>query len=49
MTDLRLNVPKWIDQASIALTIFLFWFGSPNSGFFCMGLTCSGALIRYWA
>jgi len=26
-TDIRENAPKWIDQASIVLTVFLFWFG----------------------
>lgn len=26
-TDIRKNAPKWIDQASILLTVFLFWFG----------------------
>lgn len=26
-TDILENAPTWIDQASIALTIFLFWFG----------------------
>ena len=26
-TDIRENAPKWIDQASILLTVFLFWFG----------------------
>ncbi len=26
-TDIREKAPKWIDQASILLTVFLFWFG----------------------
>ena len=26
-TDIREHAPKWIDQASILLTVFLFWFG----------------------
>ena len=25
--DIREKAPKWIDQASILLTVFLFWFG----------------------
>ena len=38
VTDLKLNVPKWIDQASIALTIFLFWFGISQFGLLLHGL-----------
>lgn len=37
-TDLKLNVPKWIDQASLALTIFLIWFGISQFGLLLHGL-----------
>jgi chromosome segregation ATPase len=33
------NAPKWIDQASIALTIFLVWFGLSQFGLLLHGLT----------
>jgi chromosome segregation ATPase len=36
--DLLVNAPKWIDQASIALTIFLFWFGISQFGLLLHGL-----------
>jgi chromosome segregation ATPase len=36
--DLKENTPKWIDQASIALTIFLFWFGVSEFGLLLHGL-----------
>ncbi len=36
--DLMANAPKWIDQASIALTIFLFWFGISQFGLLLHGL-----------
>lgn len=36
--DLRENAPKWIDQASIALTIFLIWFGFSQFGILLHGL-----------
>ncbi len=37
--DLKVNTPKWIDQASIALTIFLFWFGFSQFGLVLHGLS----------
>jgi hypothetical protein len=37
-SDLKENVPKWIDQASIALTIFLIWFGISQFGLLLHGL-----------
>jgi DNA repair exonuclease SbcCD ATPase subunit len=36
--DLAENAPKWIDQASIALTIFLLWFGLSQFGLILHGL-----------
>jgi hypothetical protein len=39
--DLTVNTPKWIDQASIALTIFLLW-----SGFSQFGLVLHGLSMR---
>ncbi len=36
--DLMANAPKWIDQGSIALTIFLFWFGVSQFGILLHGL-----------
>jgi hypothetical protein len=36
--DLLANAPKWIDQASIALTIFLLWFGFSQFGLLLHGL-----------
>jgi DNA repair exonuclease SbcCD ATPase subunit len=38
VTDLKLNAPTWIDQASVALTIFLFWFGISQFGLLLHGL-----------
>jgi chromosome segregation ATPase len=37
-TDLEENAPKWIDQSSIALTIFLVWFGISQFGILLHGL-----------
>jgi chromosome segregation ATPase len=36
--ELKTNAPKWIDQASIALTIFLLWFGISQFGLLLHGL-----------
>ena len=36
--DLKTNAPTWIDQASIALTIFLLWFGISQFGILLHGL-----------
>ena len=36
--DLKENAPKWIDQASIVLTIFLLWFGLSQFGLLLHGL-----------
>ena len=36
--DLKTNVPTWIDQASIASTIFLLWFGISQFGILLHGL-----------
>ena len=38
VTDIKLNAPTWIDQASVALTIFLFWFGISQFGLLLHGL-----------
>ena len=38
VTDLKLNAPTWIDQASVALTIFLIWFGISQFGLLLHGL-----------
>ena len=44
VADLKANAPKWIDQASIALTIFLLWFGLSQFGLLLHGLnTLRGA------
>ena len=37
-TDVMENAPKWIDQASIVLTVFLFWFGLSQYGLLLHGL-----------
>ena len=37
-SDLKENAPKWIDQASISLTIFLLWFGISQFGLLLHGL-----------
>jgi chromosome segregation ATPase len=37
--DLKTNAPKWIDQASIALTIFLLWFGISQFGLVLHGMS----------
>jgi Ca2+/Na+ antiporter len=36
--DLNANAPKWIDQASIVLTIFFLWFGVSQFGILLHGL-----------
>jgi chromosome segregation ATPase len=36
--DLKANAPKWIDQASTALTFFLLWFGISQFGLLMHGL-----------
>jgi hypothetical protein len=36
--DLKANAPKWIDQASIVLTIFFLWFGVSQFGILLHGL-----------
>lgn len=36
---LKENVPKWIDQASIALTLFLLWFAFSQFGLLLHGLS----------
>jgi hypothetical protein len=36
--DLLANAPRWIDQASIGLTIFLVWFGLSQFGLLLHGL-----------
>jgi len=37
--DVLANTPKWIDQASIILTIFLLWFGLSQFGLVLHGLS----------
>jgi chromosome segregation ATPase len=37
-TDVLENAPKWIDQASIILTVFLIWFGLSQLGLLLHGL-----------
>lgn len=39
ISDLLEGTPKWIDQASISLTIFLFWFGLSQVGLILHGLS----------
>jgi hypothetical protein len=39
VTHLTKNVPRWIDQASIVLTVFLFWLGLSQIGLILHGLT----------
>ena len=39
IADLIEKTPKWIDQASIILTIFLFWFGLSQFGLILHGLS----------
>jgi hypothetical protein len=36
--DVLANAPKWIDQASIILTVFLLWFGISQFGLLLHGL-----------
>jgi uncharacterized phage infection (PIP) family protein YhgE len=36
-TDVLENAPRWIDQASIILTVFLFWFGLSQLGLLLHG------------
>jgi chromosome segregation ATPase len=36
--DLKTNAPKWINQATIALTVFLLWFGISQFGILLHGL-----------
>ena len=36
--DLMEGTPRWIDQATIGLTIFLFWFGLSQFGVILHGL-----------
>jgi chromosome segregation ATPase len=36
-TDVLQNAPQWIDQASIILTVFLFWFGFSQYGLLAHG------------
>jgi chromosome segregation ATPase len=38
-TDLAEDAPRWIDQASIALTLFLLWFGVSQFGLILHGRT----------
>lgn len=38
VTYLQAGAPKWIDQASVALTIFLLWFGISQFGLILHGL-----------
>ncbi len=38
VSDLIEGTPKWIDQASVGLTIFLFWFGLSQFGLLLHGL-----------
>jgi chromosome segregation ATPase len=38
VSDLLAGTPKWIDQASVALTIFLLWFGISQFGLILHGL-----------
>jgi hypothetical protein len=38
VADLIEKTPKWIDQASIILTIFLLWFGLSQFGLILHGL-----------
>jgi chromosome segregation ATPase len=38
VADLKTNAPKWIDQASMALTIFLLWFSISQFGLLMHGL-----------
>ena len=37
VADVNKNLPKWIDRASISLTIFLLWFGLSQFGLFLHG------------
>jgi chromosome segregation ATPase len=37
VADLIASVPTWIDQTSIGLTVFLFWFGLSQFGLFLHG------------
>ena len=39
VTDLKEGTPRWIDQASIALTIFLLWFALSQFGLILHGLS----------
>jgi hypothetical protein len=39
VAELITGTPKWIDQASTALTIFLFWFGLSQFGLILHGLS----------
>lgn len=39
VTQLTEGAPRWIDQASIVLTVFLFWFGLSQIGLILHGLT----------
>ena len=39
VTDLIEKTPKWIDQASIILTVFLLWFGFSQFGLILHGLS----------
>lgn len=39
VSDLREGAPRWMDQASIALTIFLLWFGLSQFGLILHGLS----------
>ncbi len=45
---LKQNAPKWIDQASIALTIFLLWFAISQFGLLLHGLNMLEGPIRFW-
>lgn len=38
VTEVLENTPRWIDQASIALTVFLVWFGLSQLGLLLHGL-----------
>lgn len=39
VATLKAGAPRWINQAAIALTIFLFWFGISQIGLLLHGLT----------
>jgi len=39
VTDLKEGTPRWIDQASIVLTIFLLWFALSQFGLILHGLS----------